>query len=276
MKKIFICGFKLLFFAGLFLVTAAVAYGQTDLKNWNALQLDLAFSKKLNLRLGHLRGYDISNNYSSDFNQTSARIEYDFTKRFSLSGGIVASGAFSAAEGATRFLIRSTYKIPVGDVLNWSNSLQAETHSTRETRYRQRIIYITRLVTKNRLNFLRLSPSVSYSLFYNIGGNKIQYYDKNDDPAVQQSPDGFHRGRLSANLNFKFSNHVSASLYYMMQREFNIFSSEYHKMNIVSPVDGSIIRPFHDYNVVGTTLNLDFNLYKKKKKTKKRTGNSDQ
>ena len=262
--------FKTLFLSILFLASVFSVNAQNDLKSWNSAQLNLSFTKKLDLRFSHLRGYNISNGFSSDFSQSSVHLDYDFTKRFSMSTGAIL-GSFSAVDGANRFVLRGTYKIPLADVLNWSNSIQGEIHSSTETRYRYRLIYITRLSTKRRLDFLRLSPSVSYSLFYNIGGNPIQYYDKNEVPTVQQTPDGFHRGRLSLNLNSKITKNLSLSVYYMMQREFNLFTNDYHKINIVNPVTGKIIRRFQDYNVIGTTLSFDFNLYKKKKKSTKKT-----
>jgi hypothetical protein len=261
--------FKTLFLSSLFLASILFVNAQNDLRSWNSAQLNFSFTKKLDLRFSHLRGYNISNGFSSDFSQSSIHIDYDFNKRFSMSTGATL-GSFSAADGANRFVLRGTYKIPLADVLNWSNSVQGEIHSSNETRYRYRLIYITRLSTKKRLDFLRLSPSVSYSLFYNIGGNPIQYYDKNEAPTIKQTPDGFHRGRLSFSLNFKITKNLSLSVYYMMQREFNLFSDDNHKMNILDPVTGRIVRPFQNYNVVGTTLSFDFNLYKKKKKSTKR------
>jgi len=261
--------FKTLFLSSLFLTLIFSADAQNDLKSWNAAQLDLSLTKKLDLRFGHLRGYNISNGFSSDFNQSSIHLDYDFTKRFSMSTGAIL-GSLSVADGANRFVLRGTYKTPIADVLNWSNSIQGEVHSSNETRYRYRLIYITRLATKKRLDFLRLSPSVSYSLFYNIGGNPIQYYDKNEIPAVRQTPDGFHRGRLSFNLNSRVTKNLSLSVYYMMQREFNLFTDDYHKINVFNPVTGKIVRRFQDYNVIGITLSFDFKLYKKKKKPTKK------
>lgn len=243
-------------------------FGQPELKNWNSLQLNLSLTKKIDLRFSHLRSYDIRNNYSSEFNQSSIQLDYDFTKRFSMSTGVTL-GSLSDADGANRFVLRGTYKVPLADVLTWSNSIQWEVHSSNETRYRYRGLYITRLGTKKRLDFLRLSPSVSYSLYYNIGGNPIQYYDKTENPVVRQSPDGFHRGRLSVNLNSRITDHLSFSLYYMMQREFNLFSSDYRNMNIVNPATGKTVRPFQDYNVIGATISFNFDLYKKKSKSKK-------
>lgn len=261
--------FKILFLCSLLAASIFSVHAQNDLKSWNSAQLKLSVTRKLDLRFSHLRGYNISNGFSSDFNQTSIRADYDFNKRFSMSTGVIL-GSLSAADGANRFVLRGTYKIPLADVLNWSNSIQGEIHSSNETRYKYRLIYITRFSTKRRLDFLRLSPSVSYSLFYNIGGDPIQYYDKNEVIAVKQTPDGFHRGRLSFNLNSRITKNLSLSVYYMMQREFNLFTNEYHKINIVNPVTGGIIRRFQDYNVIGTTLSLDFNLYKKKTKSTKK------
>ena len=188
---------KKIFFSSLFLASIFSVDAQNDLKSWNSAQLNLSFTKKLDLRLSHLRGYNISNGFSSDFSQSSIHMDYDFNKRFSMSTGAIL-GSISAADGANRFVLRGTYKIPVADLLSWSNSIQSEIHSSNETRYRYRLIYITRLATKKRLEFLRLSPSVSYSLYYNIGGNLIQYYDKNGVPTVKQTPDGFHRGRSAS------------------------------------------------------------------------------
>ena len=266
-QKLFVPKFKRTLLTCLFFFGAISAYAQNDLKNWNSLKLNLSLSKKTDVSIGHLRSYNINNGFINDFNQSSVSIDHDFTKRFSVSGGAVIGG-FSSADGANRLTLRSTYKIPVADILNWSNAIQGELHSSAETRYRSRIRYITRLTTKKRLDFLRLQPSVSYSLYYNIGGNPINYYDQNGDFAVKQTPDGFHRGRLSLYLNSKITKNLSVSLYGMMQQEFNLFSDDYHKINVINPVSGKIVRSFNNYNVIGTNATFNFDLYKKKSKSK--------
>lgn len=251
----------------LFFFGAISACAQNDLKNWNSLQLDLSLSKKTDVSIDHLRSYDINNSFMRDFDQSSVSIDHNFTKRFSMTSGVVI-GAFSAADGASRLTLRSTYKVPIANLLNWTNAIQGELHSSNETRFRSRIRFTTRLTTKKRLNFLRLRPSVSYSLFYNIGGNPINYYDENAAFAVRQTPDGFHRGRLSLNLNSRITKNLSVSLYGMMQREFNLFSDDYHKINVVNPVSGKIDRKFDNYNVIGTSATFNFDLYKKKSRSK--------
>jgi hypothetical protein len=248
------------------LFSVATAFSQTDLKNWNTALLNFSFTKKLDLRLSHLRAYDISNGYNSDFNQSSIHLSYDVTKKFDVNAGYTFGGSNSLTDGGSRISAKLGYKIKIADVLSWSNAVQAELHSKGETRYHYRFIYSTRLSPKKRLDFLNLSPSVSYSLFYNVGGNPIQYYDsKTSLPTVKQTPDGFHRGRLMVNLNSKVTKHFSVAVYYMMQREFNLFVNDYHKMNIIKPTNGKITRAFDNYNVVGLTLQYDINLYSTKK-----------
>jgi hypothetical protein len=250
----------------LFLLSASISNAQNDWKNWNTAQLNLSFTKKIDLRFSHLRAFNISNGYSSEFNQSSAHLSYDLTKKFQVDAGYTFGGSASLTDGGSRVSVKLGYKAKIASVLSWSNSIQGEVHSRAETRYHYRVIYATRLSTKNRLDFLNLSPSVSYSLFYNIGGSPIQYYDsKTGEPAVRQTPDGFHRGRLMFNLNSKITKHFSLSVYCMMQREFNLFVSRYHRMNITKPTNGRVVRAFDNFNVAGLTLQYDIDLYSKKK-----------
>src|SRR5215831_7087739 len=109
-------------------------HGQNDLKSWNSAQLGLSFTKKLDLHLGYMRAYNISNGFSHDFNQFSAHIDYDLTKKFSLSAGAVL-GSLSAADGSNRVTLRGTIKTHVAGMLSWSNSIQGEIHSELEPRY---------------------------------------------------------------------------------------------------------------------------------------------
>lgn len=250
----------------LFIFAVTSLNAQPDWKNWYSAQLEFRLTRKMDFQVGHLRSYELSNNYNNDFNQTSLRITYDIAKKFSLAGGVVINGTGSSTEGKNRVLLRGTYKARLGKVLSWSNSIQGELHSSSEKRYRERIILITRLGTRERLDFMRLSPSVSYYLFYNIGGDPIQYYDsKTGDPVVQNTPDGFHRGRLRVNLNTKITKRFSASLYYMMQKEFNLFTDEYHRINVLNPLTGTVARRFDDYHVIGLSFEYEFKLYNNKK-----------
>lgn len=257
--------FRILSLVGSLILGATAGYAQNDLEYWNTNQLQLSLSERLDIQAGHTIAYNLSKHFRNEFNQSTIRVRYDVTKRFSATAGFIL-GSFSLTEGSNRLLVRGTYKSRIADALTWSNALQAEVHSAKEYRYKYRLIYITRLAPRRRFDFLHLYPSVSYSLFYNIGGKPIQYYDAGGKPLQKNTPDGFHRGRLSFNLNSKINRYISFTLYYMMQREFNFLSGEHNKMNIPHPVKNSTIRPFNNYNVIGSTLAISFDLYKKNRK----------
>lgn len=234
-------------------------FGQ-EWKSWNAAGLNLGLTKKLELSVSHLRSYSISNSFANGFNQTSFNLDYDFTKHFSAKAGYSLTKFPADSVSAPRYLLRTTYKFPLGNVITWSNSIQGEIHSANTKNYNYRIIYITRFSPKHRLDFLKLSPSVSYWLFYNIGGKAIQYFDESGSPLAKNTPDGLHRGRFILNLNSKINKSLSLSLYYLNQHEFNLTGNN---LNVVNPRNGKIIRPFSNYQVAGISLSFSFDLYKK-------------
>ena len=257
--------YSLVFFGFILAIHPVSSFAQTNFKNWNTAQLTFAFSKKLDLRLSHLRAFDLTNGFKSDFNQSGVQLRYDLTRKIDLASGYVFSGSNSLADGGSRVFTRVGYKIRLAKVLSWSNSLQGEIHDKNENRYHYRIIWNTRLSPRKRLDFLNLSPSISYSLFYNIGGSPIRYYDKIGTVIASNTPDGFHRGRLMLSLNSKVAQNFSVSLYYMHQQEFNLFTNDLKEINVINPVTGKVTRRFDNYNVAGLTLAYDINLYKKKK-----------
>ncbi|MEK7226408.1 MAG: DUF2490 domain-containing protein [Bacteroidota bacterium] len=248
------------------LIHPVCSYGQQEWKNWNTAQLNFSLTKKLDMKLSHMRAFDISTGFNPDFNQSSVHLNYDITKKADINACYTFGGSNSLSDGGSRVSLKLGYKVRLAKVVNWSNSIQGEVHSKSETRYQYRFIYSTRLSPRKRLDFLNLSPSVSYSLYYNIGGNPIQYYDsKTGVPTIKQTADGFHRGRLMLNLNSKISSSFSISVYYMSQQELNLFTPENRRMNIVKPTNGKVVRAFDNFNVVGLTLACELRLYKSKK-----------
>lgn len=255
----------LLFFIQLSFLISVNA--QISWKGWNLAQLQFSVSKKLDVKLSHLRAFDISNGLNADFNQSAIHAEYELNRSWEVAAGFVKGGSSTLTDGSSRITARFGYKTRLANVVNWSNSIQGEVHSVKETRFRNRIVWTSRLSPRKRLDFLHLLPSVSYALFYNIGGNSLQYYDpKTGLPVVKQTPDGFHRGRLQFTMNSKITQHLSLSIYYMAQREFNLFSSEFRRINIVKPATGRVVRAFDDYNVAGLNLTYDINFYSSNKK----------
>ena len=233
---------------------------QQEWKNWNAVRVEVPITKKLDVEIGHIRSYNISNQYKNDFNQTAFQFQYRQNRKWSFSTGVQFLNPTRSNGTRTRVFLRAAHTTRIiQKQLNWTNSLRVDHNSVNETRFRQRIILGTRLSLRKRVSFLNLSPSVSYNLFYNIGGNSIPYYDADNKLIERSTPDGFHRGRFVANLNSKINDYLQVSVYLMAQREFNFLSSPTNKMNVFDPVRNRIIRPFDNYNVVGFTLGLSLN-----------------
>lgn len=254
------------FLASVAILTGLNSIGQEEWKNWDGINLDLGFTKKTGMELSHLRSYNINQFFRNTFNQWSVSLEHDFTKKISGKIGYKLTDFPSDNVPANRFFARATYKIRLAKVISWSNGIQGEVNTASGKGNFYRLIYITRLAPRKRLDFLRLSPSVSYWLYYNTGGNAIQYFDEAGSPVEQETPDGIHRGRFTVNLNSKVSNNLAVSLYYMNQHEFNLTGKD---MNVINPTTGKVESPFNNFQVAGFSLAFSFDFYKKNGPKKK-------
>jgi hypothetical protein len=250
--------FKTIIFTfGIITLVSTTSTAQTEWKNWNAINVEATFLKKAELQLGHMRSYNISNQFKNEFNQTAVQFGYMYNRKWFFSSGIQFIKPVAATETRTRIFIRAAHTTRLlNKKINWANSLRVENNSSNENRFRQRVIIGSRLSLRNRISFLNLTPSVSYNLFYNIGGNAISYYDLDNKLIKRNNPNGFHRGRLTVNINSKVNKYLRLNVFVMSQREFNLLSSQTRKINVYDPVRAKIIRPFDNYNVIGATLSL--------------------
>jgi Protein of unknown function (DUF2490) len=235
---------------------ASGAKAQQNWQSWNSLNVSAAITKKLDVQIGHTKAYGLSGGTENVFNQTLFQVRYDLTKRWDLSGGLQFIDPTGPAAARTRIFIRAAHTTRINELLNWTNSLRIETNSRNENRFRQRFIVSTRLGLRKRLDFLNLSPSVMYSLFYNMGGTPIRYYNESKELVARQTPDGFHRGRITFNLSSKINDYVRVSVFYMRQHEFNFLVGENRRMNVFDPVRNRTLRPFNNFNVIGLSLNV--------------------
>lgn len=246
----------------LFALGSVGVYAQTEWKAWTGANLSFSFSRKLDLRLSHLRSYDLETTVKNGFNQSAAILGYDLSRKLSISGGVMHTASPSSGSATQRYLARISAKFPIAG-LTWTNSLQGEWHSPSETRFRERIIFISRINNRKRLDFLNLTLSATFWMYYNIGGNQLRYFDDQGTVIGRNTPDGFHRYRLFLNASSRISKNFSVSLYVMRQQEFNLTNSEFNKINVVHPVTGRVYRPFSNFNVAGINLAYDIQLYKK-------------
>lgn len=243
---------------GVLLISSFNVIAQQEWQSRNSISVAASLDDNISIKVNHLRAYEITDHFKSTFYQTGFQVRYDLNKRWDLFGGVQFLTSASSKETRNRLYIRAAHTTRISKKLNWTNSIRLETNSKNQTRFRQRIGLYTRLGLRKRLDFLNLSPSVTYSMFYNIGGGTIRYYDKNEQLIARQSPDGFHRGRLTVNLNSKVNKYLSIGLYYMRQQEFNFLTPDTRKMNVYDPVRDRTLRSFKNFNALG--LSAQFNL----------------
>lgn len=232
---------------------------QTEWQNWNGITVSSSLTDKVSAKIGHTRAYSLSDQFKNIFSQSQFQLTYQLNKKWDIQSGIQIIVPDSSKNTRTRIYLRAAYTTRINRKISWTNSVRIETNSKNENRFRQRMIISTRLGLRKRLDLLNMAPSITYSIFYNIGGSPIRYYDENNLLIARQTPDGFHRSRLTLNLNSKITKYLSVSLYYMRQQEFNFLTTATRKINVVDPIRSRIIRPFNNYNTLGITaqFNLD-------------------
>lgn len=228
---------------------------QSEWQSRNAISISAPVAKKLQVDYSHMRTYIITDKFNNSFNQHAIQLNYAHNRQWNFSSAVQFITSTSSRETRIRALVRAAHTTRLEN-FNWTNSVRLETNSKNETRFRNRFGISTRLSLRKRLEFLRLMPSISYAMFYNIGGNPIRYYDQEANLLARQTPDGFHRGRLTLSVNSKINNYLRVTVYYMRQQEFNLLSSPTRKMNVYDPVRNRTLRPFNNFNALGLSLNV--------------------
>lgn len=239
------------------------SFAQDDLKVWAGLQTNIGITKKWDLKLNFLHSSECNYKLSNDFQQLSATSSYDFNKKINGRLGYLSTLASLKDDSKYRIFARFMIDSKLNRTFQISNGVQAEKHSKNETRYSYRLIYINTLSVNKRLKFLNLTPSATVWLYYNMGGKPLQYYNyENGTATIKNNANGFHRARYFLNLNSKINKNFSISLYAMRQQEFNLFTRDTRKINVLNPKTGKISRPFNNYTVLGLNMSINFSLKK--------------
>lgn len=243
----------ILFFSGFFLQELYAQ--QNDMQVWTGAGLEIQMSEKFDLDIKGMTSFIPADNFDLNFAQATMALSYDIAPNWKIDiGDQVNIIPASSRMVRNRIYTRGTYEFKFSEQFKSTHALQVEFHSANEIRYSERFILINSITTRHRLTALKLRPSISYWLYYNVGGDPIQYYDVNGDKMVSQSANGFHRGRLYLSLNSKISDHFRLGAYFMNQREFNFLTPEYRDINVLNPNSGNIARDFNNYNVAGLSL----------------------
>ncbi|MFL0684868.1 MAG: DUF2490 domain-containing protein [Algoriphagus aquaeductus] len=252
MKKTFFWIFPLF----LVLVTAPFStQAQYETRIWNSYSVVMPLQKDLSLRGTYMKSLAISESpVKTSFNWYSLRLNYKYNKDWNFELGGAWMGLPGRDRTTFRTMVEGTHRMVLNKKFVLRNSLQLEAHNDQEPRFDYRAIYSSRLGLRKRLDLLKVAPSITYSLFYNLGGDPIRYFNDRGEQIARKAANGLHRGRIMANFNFKVSDPIRLSVYYINQHEFNLVFSETNKINVLNPTNGRIQRPFNNQHILGISL----------------------
>lgn len=245
----------LLFFAFAFLGAKHDSFGQYQTRLWNSYSIAAPLIENLSIRGSYLKSLDLSNpEIQTSFNWYALKLGYRVNKDWSVDIGTAWMNLPNSGRTTNRIFAEGTHRIKLDKKFSLRNSLQFERHNDQEKRFDYRFILSSRIGLRKRLDFLKVAPSLTYNLFYNIGGSPVRYFNERGEEIDRDAANGFHRGRILANFNFKLSTPLRLSVFYMNQHEFNLVLSETNKINVPNPNNGRIQRPFNNQHIIGIAL----------------------
>ncbi len=240
-----------LFFLGI----SKQAFGQYENRLWNSYGIAAPLTKNLNIKGSYLKSLDLSGpEIQTSFNWYALKLGYKIDKNWAVDLGTAWMNLPNSKRTTNRVFIEGTHRLNLDKKFVLRNSLQFERHNDAEQRFDYRFIWSSRIGLRKRLDFLKVAPSLTYNLFYNIGGSPVRYFNEQGEEFARNSANGLHRGRIMANFNFKLSDPLRLSIYYMNQHEFNLVLSESNKINVTNPNNGRIQRPFNNQHIIGVAL----------------------
>jgi hypothetical protein len=250
---------RILIFSFLLLGTRQESFGQYETRLWNSFSVGAPLTDNLSIKASYLKSLDLSGpEVQTSFNWYSFRLGYQINKDWAVDFGTAWMNLPNSNRTTNRVFVEGNHRIKLDKTFSLRNSLQFERHNDQEERFDYRFIFSSRIGLRKRLDFLKVAPSLSYSLFYNIGGAPIRYFNEQGEEFARDAANGLHRGRIMANFNFKLSDPLRLSVYYLNQHEFNLVLSETNKINVLNPNNGRIQRPFNNQHIIGVSLSYQF------------------
>lgn len=241
------------------LLATQESFAQYKTRLWNSFSVAAPLTENLSIRGSYLKSLDLSSpELETSFNWYSVKLGYQINKDWSVDFGTAWMNLPSSNRTTNRIFAEGTHRIKLDKRFSLRNSLQFERHNDQEERFDYRFILSSRIGLRKRLDFLKVAPSLTYSLFYNIGGAPLRYFDEQGEQIARNAANGFHRGRIMANFNFKLSDPLRLSIYYMNQHEFNLVLSQTNKINVLNANTGRIQRPFNNQHIIGLSLSYQF------------------
>lgn len=213
------------------------------------------------------------------FFQNSIGVNYRVNRQFTLSAGYGLSmyrysswwdnhypqqPNFMNAMTFHSFMVGVQRRTQIGRKFLLKNEFTTQLYIPKFEKYQTRFEYSVRLAYRKKDLPLGVRPFVQGALYYFLNGVSTNYYDQNYNVAYRDSPDGLHRFRGKFGLTFtsgKWIKHFSTTLYFAMNREFNLPGIG-NDQNILHPSRTGrtmlVTYPFNNYNIFGLQLGYSF------------------
>ncbi len=247
-----------------------VLWAQEDLRIWALTGANFRINSQWELRINELYGFNPEprdeetgeKDPAISFVQHGAHVRYRPTKNISLFGGadVLVSNGSSRDRSIGHRLAGAVQHSMDFDDLVVRQTLRYEWFTPERSRYRQRVLYSLRAEYDIDDAPWRLRPYASAELGYYIGGEPIAYYTPEGSFLDSATPSGLHRFRGSIGLAARPHRLINVSLFYMLQREFNLGQQTLGHLNYYDPVADRTRYRFSAYSVVGISAKFRLRL----------------
>ncbi len=263
MNRIFLIAMIVL--GGLCLLPSDLAAQDLPLgfKNYYNIGLDMRLSKRWTARVKQLYGFDVRPDYQLRLLLNTVSLEY----RTSRATRLEVAYRPMYFRGNTRYLwyhrisARASHSWRFDNRMRWKNSLTAEWFFPQQPKYKYRFIWTSRIYLPSVLPW-RGRPYLQGQLYYYLDGKPLKYYDENGEWLVTQSPNDFHRYRLSIGARFRPNRVLRLSVYYTLQQEFNTNLTQNRDINVPNRTGTDIRYDFNNYTILGASLTIRMDLRK--------------
>jgi hypothetical protein len=243
---------------------------QEDLRIWALTGANFRINSQWELRVNELYGFNPEprdeetgqKDPALSFAQHGVHVRYRATKSISLFSGadvLVSNGSSEERSIGHRLSAAAQYSMDLDDFV-LRQTLRYEWFTPLRSRYRHRILYTLRGEYDIDGAPWDLTPYAAAELGYYAGGTPIAYYNPEGAFLDSASASGLHRFRGSIGLATRPHKLINLSVFYMMQREFNLGQHPVGHLNYYDPVADRTRFRFSQYSVLGISAKFRLRL----------------
>ena len=207
----------------------------------------LGVNKKLNdkFRISYYQLHSLSlAEPRFNFIQPDLELNYEISKNWDAAISYTPTFSLDEVQGNQLIYHRVSADIKLssklGKRIRIKNSISAEQHFTKRSKFKQRYYYRFDIYYRNTKWPWRLRPFATQKLYWYSNGRDLQYYDAEGNKTDLTSPDGLHAYRLKTGFKFYPTKDFSFSVYFQKQKEFNSSILGSRDINSLNPNSNNI------------------------------------